>query len=149
MSRCVHRGHRVSRVVQWTAALAALALLAGCGGAPFDIVPVKGKVTYQGGEPIPGHRVEISFYPQVEKKGAEHAKEGNAILNEDGTFDYATTWKHGDGLIVGKHKVTVQALDENEVPTAAVPNKYRSPKDTPLEIEVTGGELEPIEIDKP
>ena len=151
MNQTIPCGCRVRGALLCTAALVVLPFVAGCGGGPFDIVPVSGKVTYQGGEPIPGETVEVTFHPQIEKKGKEHPRPGLAQLNEDGTFEYATTHKHRDGLIPGKHKVTVRVLDENQNPIPGViPDKYTDPKRTPVEVEVKGsGELDPIEIEKP
>jgi len=154
MNRELSQRYWLERAARWTAVLtvlAVVAVVAGCGGEPFDIVPVSGKVTYKGGEAIPGDKIDVTFHPQVEAKGKEHPRLGHAILNKDGSFDSVTTHKHADGLIRGKHKVTLQAFDEKENPLPGViPDKYTDPKKTPLEIEVKGsGKLEPMEIDKP
>lgn len=114
--------------------------LAGCGGgAPFDIIPVTGKVTYEDGSPIPADRVRVVFTPMVEATPAgQSPRPGEAEVNEaDGTFESVTTWKYNDGLIPGKHKVQVISLDDQEMETDAVPEAYRRFETTPLEIEVS------------
>lgn len=127
--------------------------LAGCGpSAPYPIVPVTGKVTYEDGTPIPAARVVVSFEseaPPVDSK--THPRAGKAEVNpSDGTFSSVTTWKFGDGAIVGPHKVVVISMDEKQNPTKHVPKEYQSKVTTPLTIEVTrdGKPLE-IKVAKP
>ncbi len=119
--------------------------VSGCGdGAPFDIVPVTGKVTYEDGSLITAPRVVVSFHPQVEPLDEKtYPRPGTAEVNsKDGTFSEATTWKYGDGVIRGPQKVTVESFDDMESPTAEVPQIYRSPDTTPLTAEVGSGETE-------
>lgn len=124
----------------------------GCGdGAPFDIIPVTGKVTYEDDSLIPAARVVVSFNPQVDPLDKKtYPRPGVAEVNvKDGTFSEVTTWKYGDGVIVGTQKVTVESFDEMENPTADVPQIYRSPDTTPLRAEVGSGSREfPFTIKK-
>ena len=136
----------------WFMLGAALTVFAGCGPkAPYQIVPVSGKVVYDDGEPIPGHRVFIRFYPQVPAASAkESPKPGVAEVKEaDGTFTAATTIRYGDGLIVGPQKVTVISQDEKEKPTKAVPKEYMDAVNTPLTVDVTIDGLQPAIIKVP
>jgi hypothetical protein len=130
--------------------------LSGCGGGePFKIVPVSGKVTYKDGSLIPADRIVVTFVPQgVQGAGKEAATAAQGDLNvADGTFAGLTTHKHMDGAIIGKHKVTVQALKTGPggvgQPIQAVPIAYTRAETTPLSVEVTGsGNVFPLEIEK-
>jgi len=121
------------------------ASLSGCGGAPFDIVPVSGKVAYQDGSLIQADRIVVTFVPQgVPAAGRDAAASATGDVNvADGTFSGLTTQKHHDGAIVGRHKVLVQALKTGPAgvgePTAAVPARYAKAATTPLEVEVSSG----------
>lgn len=129
----------------WTTAFL---FLLGCGGgaAPFGVVPVKGKITYEGGAVIPASRLEVNFISQTPSKGKEHPRPGAAAVNvADGTFPYVTTWDPMDGAVTGKHKVTVQAFDAMEQVSNAVPKEYADPEKTPIEVEIKAGML-PLEL---
>jgi len=120
-----------------------LAVAVGCGPtAPFDIIPVTGKVTYEDGTTIPADRIEVIFNPQTEPIDQKtYPRQGAAEVNTaDGTFSAMTTWKYGDGATVGPNKVTVISYDADENITDAVPEIYRDPETTPLgEVEVGSG----------
>ena len=119
--------------------------VSGCGeSAPFDIVPVTGKITYEDGSLIPAARVVVSFNPQADPLDEKtYPRQGAAEVHvKDGTFSEVTTWKYGDGVIAGPQKVTVESFDEMENPTPDVPQKYRSPDTTPLTAEVGPGSTE-------
>jgi hypothetical protein len=139
----------------WAAAVGwlpgALAAL-GCGqGAPFDIVPVHGKVTYEDGTPIPGHQVLVKFHPQFEGKDAKtQPRYAQAEVSKTGEFVEATTWKYGDGAIPGPHKVTVEALSKTYAPNGNVDPIYANPETTPLTAEVkASGDTFEFTVKKP
>ena len=122
------------------------ASLTGCGSdAPFDIVSVSGKVTYQDGSLIQADRIVVTFVPQdVTGTGKDAPASASGDVNvADGTFSGLTTQRHNDGAIVGKHKVLVQALKTGPAgvgePTAAVPARYAKVATTPLDVEVASG----------
>ena len=125
--------------------LFALAVLLGCGGgAPFNIIPVRGKVTYTDGSLIPADRIIVKFVPQdVAAVGtaAPAAAQGDVNV-ADGTFR-GLTHKHLDGAIVGRHKVVVQAFQTSSAgfdePNGAVPSPYTRAETTPLEVDVARG----------
>jgi hypothetical protein len=125
--------------------LGAICALAGCGGAPFTIEPVSGKVTYKDGSLIRADRIVVTLVPQgVKAAGKDVAAAARGDVNVlDGTFAGLTTQKHHDGAIVGKHKVLVQAFKTGPAgvgePIAAVPAIYAKAATTPLEEEVTTG----------
>jgi len=134
------------------ALVAVLLFLAGCSKTPYDIVPIHGKVTYKDGSLIPAGSVFLGFHPQVDPlKPSVHARPGLAELNpDDGTFAYASTCEHRDGVVVGPHKVTVKVADESPTGAGSVPPIYADPSTTPLQIEVTRHNQEfVLEIDKP
>jgi len=129
-----------------------LVLLAGCSDTPYEIVPIHGKVTYKDGSLIPADAIYVRFYPQVESLSAKvHPRPGSTELDtEDGTFALVSTVEYGDGVIVGKHKVTVTVGDESPTGAGSIPAKYADPATTPLEIEVTGRNQDvPLKIEKP
>src|SRR5436853_7492179 len=83
----------------------------GCGsGSPFHYVKVKGKVTYEDGSPIPGNGLRIRFFP-LDAPKVENAvpRPAYARFDDQGNFDSVTSYKYGDGLIPGKHKVAIEA----------------------------------------
>lgn len=135
---------------RWIIGLVCLAL-AGCGkSVPFDVAPVSGKVTYADGSPIQATQVRISLMPQdVPPSGKAYPAPAECVLEADGSFSELTTYQPGDGAIVGRHKVTVVALDEHESPLQAVPAKYRDPAKTPLEVKVeTSGNDFQLQVEK-
>ncbi len=135
----------------WSLGLGVLCTL-GCGsGEPFDMTPVSGKVTYEDGSLIPGHRVEVRFVPQDVKSEDPKVSPRFAGAEVDvatGEFIESTTHTWGDGVIVGRHKVLVRSFDQNERPTGAVPREYTDERDTPLEMDITYG-MDPVEIQVP
>ena len=129
-----------------------LVLLAGCSDTPYAIVPIHGKVTYEDGSLIPAETVIVWFHPQADPlKPNVHARPGITELNsEDGTFTSVSTCEHGDGVVLGLHKVVVKVGDESPTGAGSIPAKYADPATTPLEIEVTGRNQDvPLEIEKP
>lgn len=115
---------------------AVFAAVTGCGGSdPFDYVPVSGKVTYEDGTRIPD-RLQVTFVPQtppIDKK--TYPRHGLAEINDDGTFDRVTSYKPGDGIVPGRHKVLVQAFTKDDDASDAVPPEYNDIDKTPLEID--------------
>ena len=57
------------------------------------------------------------------------------VNTADGTFDVVTSHEYGDGIVRGKHKVHIQAFDEQNQPSRAVPSEYSHPQKTPLEVD--------------
>jgi hypothetical protein len=114
--------------------LACLMLLATCGcgsGDPFSYTKVSGKVTYEDGSPIPTS-MRLNFVSQEPPKDAKtFAREGQAIVGKDGTFDFVTTHKYADGIVRGKHKVLVVGS------TKFIPEEYQSVDKTPLTVDAS------------
>ncbi|WP_459556269.1 carboxypeptidase-like regulatory domain-containing protein [Lacunimicrobium album] len=109
---------------------------AGCGRTPEEPVfqSVTGTVRFNG-KPIP--KAEVTFHPQFDGPGWVPV----AVVNDDGTFA-AGTKLAGDGALPGKYKVTFTwrpaAEQLNDAPNL-LPEKFASPKTSPIEIEVSEG----------
>ncbi len=86
-----------------------VAVCIGCGSsAPFEYIPVSGQLTYEDGSSIPAPGMKLQFEP-LDAPVVEgfHARTATANLNAEGKFNEATSYKFGDGLIPGKHKVAI------------------------------------------
>jgi hypothetical protein len=104
------------------ALLLAAALLGGCsGGDGFKTAKVTGQVVCQG-QPVGG--VAIVFTPVVEGSStALSGKGANGNADESGRFTLST-YKMGDGAIVGKHRVSVSTEDPDKPLPGKVPPDY-------------------------
>ena len=137
------------RVVHLALTAILLATLSGCGSnGPFKYVPVSGKVTYEDGTPIPVGGMRIIFValdtPAVD--GA-HPRPAMAHVDASGQFSAATSYKYGDGLIPGRHKVVLQAPAESEG-QPVIPKSCLSEVTTPLVVDTADRPLE-IKVPKP
>jgi hypothetical protein len=122
---------------------------AGCGpSSPFDYVKTGGKLTYEDGSPIPSGSIRLQFAAQdAPRVEGAHPRPAIANVNDKGEFDCVTSYKYGDGLIPGKHKVAIeQATDPNG--KLLVPKKYTSIASTPLLVDTADSPLE-IKVPKP
>ena len=114
-----------------------LMLLADCGGGdPFSYVHVSGKVTYDDGSLIPAD-VLLTFYPQggsIDSK--THPRPGESSVDRaTGEFRVVTSHKFDDGLVRGKHKVTLRDGLRRPLPSSIVPEEYSDFARTPLEVD--------------
>ena len=144
-------GARRQWMCQTLAGCLVAACVAGCSdGSPYDLVDVSGKVTYDDGSLIPAGSIMLKFDPEAAALDAKtHPRKGFALVNvADGTFEYATTHKHADGLVAGKHKVLVVAYAAEGKTGNFVPKEYLRPDTTPLEVDTANLPLE-IKIKKP
>ena len=111
-------------------------LLPGCGdGNPFSHEQVSGKVTYEDGSVIP-YGFSLQFYPQREPLDARtHPRMGTVEVDpKTGEFSSATTYQPNDGLVRGKHKVTIIST-AGMIPPEIVPPEYTDVTRTPLEVD--------------
>jgi hypothetical protein len=125
--------------------------LTGCGsGNPWDTVDVSGKITYDDGSIIPVSSMKLYFAPQTPPADEKtFPRQGSVGVNAaDGSFEKITTYKHGDGLIPGKHKVVVAAYDGGRDLSPKVPKEYTTAATTPLEIDTADSPLA-IKIRRP
>ena len=110
-------------------------VFSGCGsGDPFEYVQVSGRVSYEDGTLIPTEKLRVTFIPQMQAiDGRTHPRAGTAYANvADGSFENFTSHLPGDGVVPGKHRVLIVALDKNEAISPLVPRKYSSGSQTPL-----------------
>lgn len=122
---------------------------AGCSESkkPYTTAPVTGKVTYDDGSliPIP---VNVVFVPQVEALSVKEppSRAMGAVDPATGEFTL-TTFKEGDGAILGMSKVLILPSEEW---TDDVPEACTRPDITPLSQEVVKGENRvEIKVPKP
>lgn len=118
--------------------VATLLALPGCNSGPRTF-PVHGKVTYKG-KPVPNGTVLFTPLTVGPTATGEIGKDGSYSL---------TTYKPGDGAVVGKYKVTIVAMedmtgrlpeDRNPLPPPIIPDKYSTLGTTDLTGEVNEGE---------
>lgn len=69
--------------------------------------------------------------PKMEKA---YPRPALARVNDKGEFDAVTSYKYGDGLIPGKHKVSID-LGTGPDKKPLVPKEYTSIATTPLEVD--------------
>lgn len=119
----------------------------GCGDTnPFRMEKVTGRVVYEDGSVIPVDSIAIRFdslTPPLDAK--THPRPGFAFTNPDGTFQQVTSHKANDGIVRGKHRVSLAVADGEQAP---IPEVYRSPQTTPVEIDSANSPLE-IRIARP
>ncbi len=89
--------------LRWPLAVALVCLGAvlasGCGPRRPATAPVRGKVTC-GGQPVT--EGTVTFYP-------EQGRSATGRIQPDGSYTL-TTFQQGDGALLGKHKVTIEAV---------------------------------------
>jgi len=124
---------------------AMLAAICGCGGEGHpDLVPVTGKVTYQG-QAVQGAQVMfMAAEASSEKRPAAHAQ-----TDAEGRFRLMT-FAPGDGAAAGSYKVLITKREEVPDPTQPdspykmtrdlLPVRYGNPKQSDLKAEVKPGE---------
>ena len=129
--------------------LTLIASCAGCGSSePFDYIPVHGKLTYEDGSPLPAGGIVLMFVSQDAKPvNGMFPRPAAAGVNAEGVFDAATSKKHGDGLIPGKHKVALNYATDAKG-KLLVPKAYTSIDATPLIVDTGDGEIE-IKVPRP
>jgi hypothetical protein len=122
---------RESRTCPWMLLAAGLALagIAGCG-AGVKTYPVKGKVVFKGGKPVPDGRVQFQSTddPKVRALGD---------IGADGSFSLTTYvgGKNVAGAVAGSHTVTVEL--ERPAAVVALPKPLIvKPEDNDFPIEI-------------
>lgn len=103
--------------------LLALTGLVGCGSDSPHVVPVKGKISYQG-KPLTSGTVML--VPESSGYGA------TGQIQPDGTFTL-TSFKQNDGAAPGKYKVTVEVFPEATAggPATGLPGMEFGPNQKP------------------
>jgi len=107
---------------------------------------VSGSIRYDDGSPIPANGIELRFSAlDAPKRENAFPRPAVARINADGQFDCVTSYKYGDGLVPGRHKV---AIDLGSAPNPVVPKEYTSIATTPLEVDTQNSPFE-IKVPKP
>jgi hypothetical protein len=122
-----------------------LAGLGGCGSdAPFEYVPVRGTIKYEDGELIPAESIRLTFDPLVAPLDEKtYPRKGSASVDvATGGFTSVTSYKPGDGLVAGEHKVIVTTLDRDGNVAPLVPREYEQAGTTPLVIHTDDSPLD-------
>ena len=122
---------------QWTA-LVGLALCShlGCGDGRPERVPVSGRVLIDG-EPIEHGNIRV--FPQNDRAAS-------GVLGVGGRFAL-TTYDKGDGCVLGKHAVVVNAREPIDARSQRwyAPAKYRNVATSGLTLDVVGP-IDDVEI---
>lgn len=122
-----------------------LMLVVGCGTSdPFSYIPVSGSVKYEDGTLIPADYLTVTFQP-LEGTIDQRTKPRSADANVDvksGKFTSATSHKFGDGIVPGRHKVTVRAFDANMNELRIIPRRYTLVAETPIEVDADDSPFE-------
>lgn len=129
--------------------LALLVACAGCGdtASPYEYAPINGTLTYEDGSVIPAGGIVLRFIVQdAEGKGIARPRPAAANVNSEGVFDCVTGYKYGDGLIPGKHRVSLNYATDKQG-NLLVPKEYTLVT-SPLIIDTVDAPLH-IKVPKP
>ena len=110
--------------------------LLGCGKQP-DVAPVRG-VVMMDGKPLPGGR--IMFEPIAKGENKLVGKAAFAQIASDGSF-VLTTYKDGDGALVGSHHPVVFGDRQEEDPGLNPEGKTTGPNIGVIRMEDTTFEV--------
>ncbi|MEM6328965.1 MAG: carboxypeptidase regulatory-like domain-containing protein [Planctomycetota bacterium] len=118
-------------------------LLAGCSQAPYELAPVTGVLTIDGKPFAAG---KVMFSPTAKGGSIEGGKAAFGLLDDQGRFSLST-YREGDGAVVGKHWVMLYSLDDRRTDAdRRVPRFKRVPVyDTP--VEVVAGEANELTLE--
>lgn len=121
----------------------------GCGSdQPFKYVPVEGTLSYEDGETIPADGISLEFVTlDVQPTEEFYPRPASAKLDAKGVFTCATSYKYGDGLVPGKHKVAIYYATDKQG-NLLVPKEFTHITTTPLIIDAADSPLE-IKVPKP
>jgi hypothetical protein len=123
---------------------------AGCGsGHGLPLVPVTGRITFQGGTPpAPGNFTFVQTGDSVVKGLPK--RPGRATFGSDGKYR-ATSFEEGDGLLPGTYDVNITCLDpaaqsgQRFDDVSYVPSGFRAKQ---IVVEKDGGPIE-VNFDVP
>ncbi len=134
MSRAMSHPQVCRRLAEIVVACALLTPPVGCGTGEPGLVPVRGRVTLDGG-PWPKEGT-ITFTPDgaVEVSDATESRPGSGKFGTDGSFTVGS-FEPGDGLFPGQYQVGIECLDsepgmDNQGRMvggkSVIPSKFRS-----------------------
>jgi hypothetical protein len=134
------------RKVLSVSGLLGLMLACGCASGP-KVVPIKGKLT-NGGKSVLADRkngITIVFTP-IAEPGQGATTTYPAALDTD-TDTFVVQGPDGKGMPLGKYKVSLTIITTNTTPEINKINDQFSASRTPIEIDVTGPEVN-IDLEK-
>ncbi len=139
---------RITSLTTLSGVVMALVAMSGCGEAKLPVVPVAGKVTFQG-QPAAG--AQIVLHPV--NSGSEQVFSATGRAQSDGSFKIGVH-KEGDGAPPGEYIATVQwfKVVQNEGGSGQGPNVlpriYSDPKNSPLKVTVQNAptDLAPFDL---
>jgi hypothetical protein len=123
-----------------------LPLLAGCGGG-YSTAPVSGRVTLNG-QPLAN--AAVVFQP-VASEGHDPGPGSGGFTDQEGRYTLKVTGTGRKGAVVGKHKVTITLVpdddpsDDRPKRTRRLPARYS--RHTKLECEVPPGGTDSANFD--
>jgi hypothetical protein len=136
-------------LVSFVIAFSLLMSFLGCSDGEDPRLPVSGTVTLDG-QPLAD--AKVTLMPKDSRRVA------NAITDESGRFESATTFSRGDGALIGEHYVAITPKNPPPMPgdeisspgsagldakpvkyIAPIPVKYGKPKESGLDVEVARG----------
>ncbi len=116
-----------------------LPLLAGCSGEPYSVAAVSGRVTLNG---KPLDHAGVNFSPLATKGSLAPGPGSYAITDAEGRFSLKVVGTDARGAVVGKHKVSIIVVEEENTADDR-PRRNRRPQlpakyngNTTLECEV-------------
>lgn len=122
--------------------------LAGCGSSgPFEYKRVSGKITYEDGTALPAGFKLLFIAQNIAPVKDAVPRAAEALVDNQGEFSCVTSYKYGDGLIPGKHKVVIQP-DRKQGKQTIVPNEYTYSETTPLVVDTKESPFD-IKVPKP
>jgi hypothetical protein len=126
-------------------------LFVGCGSRdPFRYEQVSGRVTYEDGTTIPMDGLTVVFTPESGPINPKtYPRSGRATVDRvTGQVGEVTSYKPHDGLVRGKHKVTLSAANGMPISASMVPEEYGDPAKTPLVVDTASSPFE-LRVRKP
>ena len=106
-------------------------------------------MTYEDGSKLPA-TVQLRFYPQSPPLDAKtYPLVGQGLTNAEGEYQSVTSHLAGDGVVQGKHKVTLITPKGGRLPPDIVPPEYSDFKMTPLLVDTADPATFNLKIRKP
>ena len=129
----------------------ATSAVVGCwSGTPYPLVKIEGTITYEDGALIPADGLELRFVSQTPPRDPRGPpKPATVYVNAaTGEFSTATTYRHGDGVIRGEHRVMVRATSGDRPRSGLVPDAYGRATTTPLLVDTRDSPLR-LTVERP
>jgi hypothetical protein len=99
------------RLVIWVAVPIAVSVSGGCSDSELPIAPISGKVTLDG-QPLAD--AVVRFQPLRTGDSINVGPPSTGRTDADGVYRLKVVARRGNGAVVGKHRVTISTLREEE-----------------------------------